>query len=77
MKFKRNMGLYDQIFRTVMGLALIYLGPFSDVLTSDMLSESLLAGVGIMIIISSLIGWCPLYHIAGFNSHRRKQNSNL
>jgi len=74
MKFHRNMGLYDQIFRTIMGLGLIYLGPLSDVLTSDTLSESLLAGVGIMIIISSLIGWCPLYHIAGFNSHRRKQS---
>lgn len=71
MKLHRNMGINDQVFRTLMGLCLIYLGPFSDILTSDTLSAALLAGIGIMIIISSFIGWCPLYHVAGFNTHKR------
>lgn len=74
MKFERNMSLYDQVFRSVLGITLIYFGPFSDVITSDTLSESLLSGVGIFIIASSLIGWCPLYHIAGFNTYERKKH---
>lgn len=70
MKLKRNMGLHDQVFRTLMGLLLIYIGPFSDVLTSDTLSAVLLSVVGVMIIISSIIGWCPVYHLAGFNTNK-------
>lgn len=72
MNLKRNMGLTDQIFRTLMGLALIYIGPLSDVITSDTLSSVLLSVVGVMIIISSIIGWCPVYHLAGFNTNRSK-----
>lgn len=67
---KRNMGFADQVFRTLMGLALIYLGPLSDVLTNDDMSAILLSIVAVMIIVSSLIGWCPFYHLAGFNTHK-------
>ena len=76
MNVKRNMGLYDQIFRTLMGLGLIYIGPFSDVLTSDTLSSVLLTVVGVMIIISSFIGWCPVYHMAGFNTNKSKNDED-
>ena len=72
MNLPRNMSFPDQVFRTIMGVVLIYLGPFSDILTSDPLSSILLSFVGIMIIISSLIGWCPFYHVAGFNTHTKK-----
>ena len=70
MKLKRNMGILDQIFRTIMGAGLIYIGPISDVLTTDPLSSVLLSIVGGMIIVSSLIGWCPVYHMAGFNTNK-------
>ncbi len=73
MKLKRNMGLVDQVFRIFMGLGLIYLGPFSDFLTNDTLSSVLLSAVGAMIIISSLIGWCPFYHFAGLSSYRENK----
>lgn len=67
---KRNMGLADQVFRILMGLGLIYIGPLSDVLTNDDMSAILLSIVAVMIIISSLIGWCPFYHLAGFNTYK-------
>lgn len=70
MNIQRNMGFPDQVFRTLMGLMLIYIGPFSDVVTSDVLSAVLLTVVGVMIIISSMIGWCPVYHMAGFNTNK-------
>lgn len=76
MQFKRNMCLPDQVFRILMGLALIYLGPLSDIVTSDTLSSIILSTVGIMIIISSLIGWCPFYHVAGFNTYKSKKNQD-
>ena len=74
MKLQRNMSLLDQIFRTTMGLALIYIGPFSNILTSDTLSAVLLSLVGVLIIISSLIGWCPFYHMAGFNTYNKNKD---
>ena len=67
---KRNMGFSDQVFRILMGLGLIYIGPVSDVLTSDVMSATLLSVVAVMIIVSSLIGWCPFYHLAGFNTYK-------
>ena len=76
MQLERNMGMSDQIFRVSMGLILIYMGPLSDVLTSDTLSAIILAGVGVMIIISSLIGWCPFYHLAGFNTYKSKSDQD-
>lgn len=74
MNLKRNMGLIDQVFRTCMGLSLIYIGPFSDVITSDAMSAILLSVVGVMIIVSSLIGWCPVYHMAGFNTNKSEKS---
>ncbi len=76
MYFDRNMGLVDQVFRTLMGLSLIYIGPLSDVITNDTMSSILLSSVGIMIIVSSLIGWCPFYHLAGFNTYKSKKDKD-
>lgn len=70
MTLPRNMGPVDQVFRTLMGIVCIYLGPLSDWLTSDFVSGLLLALVGLLVIVSSLIGFCPFYHAAGFNTYR-------
>ncbi len=70
MTLARNMGPIDQVFRTLMGVACMYLGPFSDWLTSDFISGVLLALVGLLVIISSLAGFCPFYYAAGFNTYR-------
>lgn len=70
-KIKRNMGFPDQVFRTCMGIAFIYFGPLSDVLTSDYMSSLLLAIIGVMTIVSSLFGFCPLYFVAGFNTYKK------
>lgn len=70
MTLTRNMGPVDQVFRTLMGLTCMYLGPFSDWLTSDFMSGVLLALVGLLVIVSSLTGFCPFYYAAGFNTYR-------
>lgn len=76
MMLQRNMSLIDMVFRTLMGISLIYFGPFSDLITNDTLSSVLLSTVGIVIIISSLIGWCPFYHFAGISTYRKINDSN-
>lgn len=75
MKLKRNMGPVDQILRAAMGIGLIYIGPFSNILTSDFMSGILLALVGALTIISAASGYCPLYHIAGFCTYKPKDNT--
>ena len=70
----RNMGFPDQVFRTCMGLVFIYFGPLSDTLTSDFISSLILAFIGILIIVSSFIGFCPLYHAAGINTYKKNSN---
>ncbi|MFW2373661.1 MAG: DUF2892 domain-containing protein [Gammaproteobacteria bacterium] len=70
------MCLLDQVFRVLMGLVLIYLGPFSDIVTSDTLSSIILSTVGIVIIISSLIGWCPFYYAAGFDTYNKNRDQD-
>lgn len=70
MNLARNMGPVDQVLRTLMGVICMYLGPFSDGLTTDFISGLLLALVGLLVIISSFVGFCPLYHAAGFNTYK-------
>ena len=72
MKLKRNMNTIDRILRTIMGLALIYLGPGSDVLTSDFLSNTLLTVVGLFTLFSAITAHCSIYNIAGFNTYKIK-----
>lgn len=70
MKLKRNMGPTDQAIRAGMGAGLLYLGPIAHVLTSDVMSRALLALVGLLTLASASIGYCPLYHIAGFCTYK-------
>ena len=71
MKKQRNMNRVDQMFRSVMGLVLIYFGLGTDVLTSDILSKVLLVAVGVFTLISGITGHCSIYHIAGFNTYKK------
>lgn len=74
MKLIRNMGPVDQVLRIAMGAALIYLGPASNILTTDPMSGFLMAAVGVYIIVSSAIGYCPFYHWAGFCTYKPKSD---
>ena len=65
MKLKQNVGKLDRAIRTLfaMGVALLYL--------FDIISGYL--GIGLMLfaivlLVTSLLNFCPLYKIVGFNS---------
>jgi hypothetical protein len=66
------MGPVDRVIRALVGIILIALGPVSGALTSDFMSQVLLALVGALAILSAASGYCPLYHIAGFSTCKPK-----
>lgn len=56
---EKNMGNTDRIIRVVIGLIVITLG---------VVYHSWLGAIGLILLITSGIGFCPLYKIIGFNS---------
>jgi len=58
--FKTNEGSVDRIVRVALGLAVLslaFVGP-----------QSPLGYIGIVPIVTGLIGWCPLYTVLGINT---------
>lgn len=66
---KRNMGSTDRVVRVIVAAILIVL-TLAGVVTGT-LSYVLLAASGIFLL-TSLIGFCPLYTICGLNSCKIK-----
>ncbi|MBI5055857.1 MAG: DUF2892 domain-containing protein [Nitrospirae bacterium] len=56
---KANIGSADRTIRIVAGLAAIGLGVYF---------KSWLGVIGLVPLITSFIGWCPLYSVFGFTS---------
>lgn len=61
---KKNIHDIERVVRVVVGLAvlsLVFIGP-----------KSLWGLVGLLPILTGLIGWCPPYHLIGFSTRREK-----
>ena len=59
---KRNEGTLDRVVRVVLGLALlalVFVGP-----------QSWLGLVGIVPLVTELVGFCPLYRLVGTSTAR-------
>lgn len=65
MQLNQNVGKLDRAVRTLlaMGIALLYLFDF----LSDTLGM-ILTAVAIVLLVTSLLNFCPLYKLIGFNS---------
>lgn len=74
MRKKRNMHQLDRVFRSVMGIGLIYLGIDASVLTEDILSRILLAAVGVFTLASAISGHCSIYHFSGLSTYKEKKD---
>ena len=55
----KNVGSIDKLTRIVLGIAIIVIG---------VIYNSLLGAIGLVPIITALIGWCPLYPILGIST---------
>ncbi len=59
---KANEGAFDRILRVLLGagvLSLAFIGP-----------QTPWAYLGLVPLVTGLIGWCPLYAVFGFNTCR-------
>ena len=66
---KTNMGNFDRFFRILLAVTIAIL--YSSNLITDMLAIVLLV-VAIAFVITSFIGFCPMYLPFGFSSKRNK-----
>jgi hypothetical protein len=58
----RNEGMMDRTLRVVLGLvllALVFVGP-----------QTPLGWIGLVPLLTGLVGFCPLYRLVGFNTCR-------
>lgn len=68
---KKNMGLVDRITRVL--IALVVLGLYFGNIISGT-SALLFLGLSLIFVITSLLGFCPLYLPFGINTCKRKIN---
>lgn len=71
-KIRRNMNIADRLFRGIVGIAILSLGPAFEVITTDGLSNAILGIVGITALLSAAFSYCFLYDITGFSSSKRE-----
>lgn len=57
---KMNVGMIDKVLRIVAGLILIGLSLSGTI--------GVWGWIGIIPLVTGLMGWCPLYHLLGINS---------
>ena len=60
----RNIGGLDRSLRIILGVALLALGAFGPL--------GWWGAIGLLPIVTALIGWCPAYPILGINTCARK-----
>ena len=68
MKLEKNVGMADRILRFGVSTFMIYLAFFDNSLIQDQLAAIVLGVFGIIIMLSAIVGACPLYGLVGFNS---------
>jgi hypothetical protein len=66
------MGSLDRLIRTIVGVTLLILGPFSEILEITLLAEIVMTMVGIFALLSASMAYCFIYDIAGINTLGKK-----
>lgn len=72
-KIKRNMGGLDRTMRTVAGSSLLIIGPLSDVVKTDMLSNVILSGMAAVALLSAVFSYCIFYEVTGFDTSSKQE----
>ena len=72
-KLKSNMGTMDRIVRTLVGTTLLVIGPLTDLVTTDMLSNVILGGMGAVALLSAVFSYCFLYVVTGFDTCSKQE----
>lgn len=62
-----NEAMWDRVLRALAGAVLLYLGwagYFAGWVTGGAI------GIGVLLVVTALVGWCPLYSLLGVSTHR-------
>jgi len=65
---KTNVGTTDRIIRLIIGIILVTIG--------ILLKSWVIVLVGVLALLTGIVGWCGLYIPFGINTHRTKQPGN-
>ncbi len=65
--FTQNESMLDQVIRFVLGAVLLY--AWYTVLVTGVLATVVLV-LGIILVLTGLIGWCPLYSLFGMSTRQ-------
>jgi len=69
-KFNRNMSLTDRSIRIIIGSSLLLIGPLTNIIDTDSISNVILGMLGATAVLSGAFAYCFLYDITGFNTRR-------
>jgi len=67
-KLKRNMGTMDRVARTLAGSTLLAVGPLTDLVPTDAMSNIILTGMATVALLSAVFCYCVLYEVTGFDT---------
>jgi len=73
-KLKRNMGSLDRVARFLAGTTLLVIGPLTDLVATDLLSNVILSCMAGAALISSGLSYCFLYEVTGFGTFSEDEN---
>ncbi len=71
-KLKQNMGTIDRVARTLAGSTLLTIGPLTDLVPTDMMSNIILSGMATVALLSAVFSYCFLYEVTGFDTCAKK-----
>ncbi len=71
-KLKHNMGTMDRVARTLAGSTLLTIGPLTDLVPTDMMSNIILSGMATVALLSAVFSYCFLYEVTGFDTCAKK-----
>ena len=67
---KPNMGTLDRSIRAIVGIALIVLWPLGYLQGTTAI---VVAVVGVVLLLTAMLRWCPPYSLLGINTGARDQ----
>ncbi|MGB0784264.1 MAG: YgaP family membrane protein [Marinomonas sp.] len=71
---KKNLNSLDRIIRGVVGIVFTGFALFNGEYLQKPILEVLLGVFGALNLISLFFGWCPVYHLAGINTYKKKHD---
>ena len=71
-KLKSNMGTMDRVARTMAGSTLLVIGPLTDLVPTDMMSNIILSSMATVALLSAVFSYCVLYEVTGFDTGGKK-----